>query len=156
MSNDTYEPTILVLACQHRGYAAADLAGSMHLQYPANVRIVRLPCSGKTDTLYLLRAFEEGIDAAFVAGCKKGLCHYLEGNYGAERRVNYVKSLLDELGLGGQRLEMYFFDAADGPKFAQAVQEMTERARQLGPNPLGRGAMPCAPTKMPDTEEGNA
>lgn len=136
MSNDTYEPTILVLACQHRGYAAADLAGSMHLQYPANVRIVRLPCTGKTDTLYLLKAFEDGMDAVLVAGCKKGLCHYLEGNYAAERRVKYVKGLLDELGLDGQRLEMGFFDAADGPKFAQAVQEMNERALACGPNPL--------------------
>jgi F420-non-reducing hydrogenase iron-sulfur subunit len=136
MTDDTFEPTVLVLACQHRGYAAADLAGSMHLEYPANVRIVRIPCSGKTDTLYLLRAFEEGVDAVFVAACKKGLCHYLEGNYSAERRVNYTKQLLDELGLGGDRLAIYFFDAAEGPKFVQAVREMTARARELGPNPL--------------------
>jgi F420-non-reducing hydrogenase iron-sulfur subunit len=139
MTDETFQPKILVLACQHRGYAAADLAGAMHLSYPASVRIVRIPCSGKTDTLHLLKAFEEGMDAVFVAGCKKGMCHYLEGNYNAERRVDYVKSLLDEIGIGGQRLEIYFFDAADGPKFAQAVQEMTQRAFELGPNPLGTG-----------------
>ncbi len=138
MVETSYTPTILALACQHRGYAAADLAGSMHLQYPASVRIIRLPCSGKADVLYLLRAFEEGADAVFIAGCKKGMCHYLEGNYNAERRVKYAKSLLDEIGLGGDRLEMYFMDAADGPRFAQAVREMTERALKLGPNPLGR------------------
>lgn len=139
MSDERFEPKILALACHPRGYAAADLAGSMHLQYPANVRIVRLPCSGKTDILYLLKAFEEGADAVFVAGCKKGMCHYLEGNYNAERRVKYVKKLLDEIGLGGERLEMFFLDAADGPRFAQAVEEMTRRARELGPNPLGNG-----------------
>ena len=136
MTEDTFEPKILALACQHRGYAAADLAGSMHLSYPADVRIVRLPCTGKLDTLYLLRAFEDGIDAVFVAGCKKGMCHYLEGNYNAERRVKYVKKLLDEIGVGGERLEMVFLDAADGPKFVQAVIEMDKRVRELGPNPL--------------------
>ena len=139
MTEDAFEPKILALACQHRGYAAADLAGSMHLSYPANVRIVRLPCTGKTDILYLLRAFEDGIDAVLVVGCKKGMCHYLEGNYNAERRVKYVKKLLDEIGVGGKRLEMVFLDAADGPKFTQAVVEMTKRVRELGPNPL-RGA----------------
>ena len=139
MSDESYAPTILALACQHRGYAAADLAGSMHLQYPASVRVIRLPCSGKADVLYLLRAFEEGADAVFVAGCKKGMCHYLEGNYSAERRVKYAKGLLDEIGLGGERLEMFFVDAADGPLFAQAVREMTERALKLGPNPLRNG-----------------
>ena len=140
MTEETFQPKILVLACQHRGYAAADLAGAMHLSYPSSVRIVRIPCSGKTDALHLLKAFEEGIDAVFVAGCKKGMCHYLEGNYNAERRVDYVKGLLDEIGIGGDRLAIYFFDAADGPKFAQAVQEMTQRAIELGPNPLGSAA----------------
>lgn len=139
MTEDAFEPQILALACQHRGYAAADLAGSMHLSYSANVRIVRLPCTGKTDILYLLRAFEDGVDAVFVAGCKKGMCHYLEGNYNAERRVDYAKTLLDEIGIGGERLEMVFLDAADGPRFVQAVEEMARRARELGPNPL-RGA----------------
>ncbi len=136
MTDEPFQPTILALACHPRGYAAADLAGAMHLQYPASVRIVRLPCSGKTDVLYLLKAFESGLDAVFVVGCKKGMCHYLEGNYNAERRVKYVKGLLDEIGLGGERLEMFFLDAADGPRFAEAVREMTERAKRLGPNPL--------------------
>jgi F420-non-reducing hydrogenase iron-sulfur subunit len=138
MTQESFEPQVLALACQHRGYAAADLAGSMHLQYPANVRIVRLPCTGKTDTLYLLRAFEDGIDAVMVVGCKKGMCHYLEGNYNAERRVLYVKKLLDEIGVGGGRLEMFFVDAADGPRFVQAAETMVQRARDLGPNPLRR------------------
>lgn len=138
MIQDNFEPKILALACQHRGYAAADLAGAMHLEYPANVRIIRLPCTGKTDVLYLLKAFEEGTDAVMVVGCKKGMCHYLEGNYNAERRVQYAKDLLDEVGLGGERLEMFFVDAADGPRFVLAVEEMVQRAHELGPNPLGQ------------------
>lgn len=140
MSEETFEPHILGLACEFRGYPAADVAGAMHLQYPPNVRVVRLPCTGKTDVLYLLKAFENGADAVFVAGCKKGICHYLEGNYAAERRVKYVKGLLDQIGLGGDRLEMFFMTAVDGGKFADAVREMTERARRLGPNPLRQKA----------------
>jgi len=138
MSEAPYEPKILALACHYRGYAAADLAGAWHLQYPSSVRIIRLPCTGKTDVLYLLKAFEEGVDAVLIAGCKKGLCHFLEGNYSAERRVKYVKKLLDEIGLGGDRLEMFFMTATDAPKFAEAVEEMTRRAKALGPNPLNK------------------
>ncbi len=133
-----FEPDIVAFACHYCAFAAADLAGSMRLQYPTNVKIVKIPCTGKLDVLYVLRAFERGADGVFVAGCLEGNCHYLEGNIHARRRVNYVKGILDQVGLGGQRLEMYNMSSAEGPRFAQAAQEMTDRIRSLGPSPVKR------------------
>jgi F420-non-reducing hydrogenase iron-sulfur subunit len=134
-----FEPQVLAFACHFCAYAAADLAGSMRLSYPPNVKVLHLPCTGKLDVIYLLRAFERGADAVFVAGWLKGTCHYLEGNLGAERRVKYARKLLAETGLEPERLEMFFLSSAEGVKFAEIATEMTERARQLGPNPLKNG-----------------
>jgi coenzyme F420-reducing hydrogenase delta subunit len=131
-----FEPTILAFCCHFCSYAAADLAGTMRLQYPSNIRIIRLPCTGKIDILYLLRSFEDGADGVFVAGCEEGSCHFLNGNYRAKKKVRYVKKILDEIGIGGDRLEMYNLSAAMGTKFADIVNEMTERIKTLGPNPL--------------------
>jgi F420-non-reducing hydrogenase iron-sulfur subunit len=131
-----FEPQIVAFACHYCAYAAADLAGSMRLQYPANVKIIKLPCTGRIDALHILRTFEDGADGVFVAGWLEGTCHYLEGNIGAKRRVKYVKGLLDQLGLGGERLEMFNLSSAEGPRFAQIASEMTERIRAMGPNPL--------------------
>jgi len=131
-----FEPRIVAFCCQHCAYTAADLAGSLRLQYPHNVRIVRLLCTGKTDPVFFLRAFESGADGVFVAGCMEGECHFLQGNLRAKKRVNYAKRLLDEVGIGGERLEMYNMSAGEGRKFAAAAREMTERIRNLGPSPL--------------------
>lgn len=95
-----------------------------------------MPCSGTIDHRVLLQAFEDGADGVFVAGCMEGDCHFQKGNYRAKKRVNAVKKLLDEIGLGGDRLEMYNLSAAMGPRFAEIANEMTERIRQLGPSPL--------------------
>jgi F420-non-reducing hydrogenase iron-sulfur subunit len=138
---DGFEPKITAFCCQYCAYAAADLAGSMRLQYAPNVRIVRLLCTGKVDPIFFLKAFEGGADGVFVAGCMPGNCHFLEGNLRAKKRVTYAKKLLDEVGLGGDRLEMYNMSAGEGAKFAAAADEMTERVRKLGPSPLrGSGA----------------
>lgn len=131
-----FEPKIVAFCCQYCAYSAADLAGSMRLQYSPNVRIVRLLCTGKVDVIFLLRAFEEGADGVFVAGCLEGNCHFLEGNIRAKKRVQYVKKLLDEIGIGGDRLEMFNMSAGEGPKFAEAANTMTERIRKLGPSPV--------------------
>jgi coenzyme F420-reducing hydrogenase delta subunit len=131
-----FEPIIVAFCCHYCSYAAADLAGTMRLQYPANVRIIRLPCTGKVDILYLLKAFEDGADGVFVAGCEEGSCHFLNGNYRAKRKVRYTKKILDEIGLGGDRLEMYNLSAAMGTRFAEIVNEMVERIKKLGPNPI--------------------
>jgi coenzyme F420-reducing hydrogenase delta subunit len=131
-----FEPRIAAFCCQYCAYAAADLAGSMRLQYPPNVRVIRLLCTGKTDPLFFLKAFEGGADGVFVAGCLEGNCHFLEGNLRAKQRVRYAQRLLDEVGIGGQRLEMFNMSAGEGARFAAAAREMTERVRQLGPSPL--------------------
>ncbi|MDQ0287469.1 coenzyme F420-reducing hydrogenase delta subunit [Desulfofundulus luciae] len=110
----------------------------MRLQYSPNIRIVEMPCSGTIDHRVLLQAFEDGADGVFVAGCMEGDCHFQKGNYRARKRVNAVKKLLDEIGVGGERLEMYNLSAAMGPRFAEIANEMTERIRRLGPNPLNK------------------
>lgn len=134
--NEQFEPEIVAFCCHYCAYGAADLAGSMRLNYPANVKIVKLPCTGKTDILYLLKAFEDGADGVYVAGCLEGNCHFIDGNIKAKRRVARAKKLLDEIGIGGERLEMFNMSASMGPKFAEVAREMTERIRNLGPNPL--------------------
>jgi F420-non-reducing hydrogenase iron-sulfur subunit len=135
--SEKYEPKILALICTYCTYTAADMAGSMRLQYPSNVRVIKLLCTGKVDVLYLLEAFKAGADVVMVSGCEIGDCHFLEGNLRAKERVAHAKTLLDDLGLGGDRLEMFHIGASDAPKWAETVQLMTRRAHELGPNPLG-------------------
>ena len=128
-----FEPKIIAFCCNFCAFAAADLAGAMRLQYSPNVRIVRLPCTGKVDALHIMKAFEDGIDGVFVAGCLEGQCHYLEGNLRARRRVEYVQRLLEEVGIEGERVGMYTLSSAMGGRFAEIVEEMTERIKGLGP-----------------------
>ncbi len=132
-----YEPRVIAFACTYCAYTAADLAGSLRLSYPANVRIVQLTCSGRIEPIHILRAFEAGADAVFVAGCQPGDCHFLEGNLNGKRWVAHTSSLMAEIGLEPERLA-YFHVAASQPReWIHAVEEMTTRARRLGPNPLG-------------------
>jgi len=130
------DPLILAFCCHYCAYAAADLAGSMRLQYPANVRVLKLPCTGKVEVNYILAAFERGADGVFIAGCLEGGCHYLEGNLRARKRVERTKQILQEIGLEPERLEMYNLSSAEGPRFAQIATEMTERIAALPPSPL--------------------
>ncbi len=130
------EPVILAFCCHYCAYAAADLAGSMRLQYPGSVRVLRLPCTGKIEVNYLLAAFERGADAVFVAGCLEGGCHFQEGNLRARRRVERAKQLMEELGLEPERLDMFNLSSAEGARFAEIVTEMNERVRRLGLSPL--------------------
>lgn len=131
-----FEPEIIVFCCHYCAYGAADLAGISRLQYPPNIKIIKLPCSGKIDTLYLLKAFEAGADGVYVVGCLEGTCHFLNGNIRAKKRVEYTKGLLEKIRLGGGRLEMYNMSASMGAEFARVAREMTERIKELGPNPL--------------------
>ncbi len=136
MSEEGFEPKIVAFCCHYCAYTAADLAGSMRLQYPPNVRVIRLPCTGKVDVLHLLKAFEDGADGVYVAGCMEGDCHFINGNFRAKKRVQYAKKLLDEIGFGGDRLEMFNMSAAMGPRFAAVANEMVERIKKLGPSPI--------------------
>jgi coenzyme F420-reducing hydrogenase delta subunit len=131
-----FSPKIIAFCCYYCAYSAADLAGSMRLQYPPNIRMVELPCSGKIDARVIMEAFEKGADGVYVAGCLEGDCHFLKGNIRARRRVAHVKKLLEEIGIGGNRLEMFNLSGSMGPRFAEIATEMTERIKKLGPSPL--------------------
>ena len=111
----------------------------MRLSYPTNIKIIKLPCTGKIDVLYLLKTFQSGADGVYVAGCMEGDCHYLTGNLRARKRVEYAKKILDEVGVGGERLEMYNMSAAQGPRFVEVANEMNEKIKNLGPSPIKGG-----------------
>jgi coenzyme F420-reducing hydrogenase delta subunit len=108
----------------------------MRLQYPSNVKIIQVPCSGRVDIIHLLRAVEDGADAVFVAGCLVGECHYLTGNLKARKPGNYVKKTLEELGIEPERVEMFNLSSGQGSRFAEIVREMVERVNTLGPSPI--------------------
>jgi F420-non-reducing hydrogenase iron-sulfur subunit len=110
----------------------------MRLQYPPEVEIILMPCSGRVDIIHLLKAFEAGFDAVFVAGCLEGECHYLTGNIRAKKRVNKLKKDLAQMGLEPERLEMFNLSSSEGPRFAAICKEMTDRAYKLGPSPVKR------------------
>src|SRR4030042_942607 len=132
-------PKILAFVCTYCTYTAADMAGSARMQYPATVRIVKYLCTGSIDILHILKACEAGADGVLVSGCEAGSCHFLEGNLRARERIEYAQQLLEETGLGRGRLEMFEIAASDAPKWVAVVQEMTQRVKHLGPNPLRQG-----------------
>lgn len=112
----------------------------MRLQYPTDIRIVRVPCTGKVDVIHLLRAFERGADGVYVVGCLEGDCHFNSGNFRARKRVEQAKEILDTVGVGGERVRMYNLSSSEGPRFAAYAREMDELIRGLGPNPIKKQA----------------
>ena len=134
------QPVILAFCCHYCAYAAADMAGSMRLQYPSDVRVLRFPCTGKIEENHILAAFERGVDGVMVAGCLEGGCHFLEGNLRARKRVERVKQILSEIGIEPERLEMFNLSSAEGPRFAEIVKEISSRIAPLGPSPLNMSA----------------
>ena len=130
------EPIIVAFCCHYCAYAAADLAGTLRIAYPANVRVLRLPCTGKIEVDYLLAAFERGVDGVIVAGCLEGGCHFQEGNLRARRRVERAQQILGEIGIEPERLEMFNLSSAEGTHFAEIVTLMSKRIAELGPSPL--------------------
>ena len=136
MTENTFEPEITAFMCIYCGYMAADTAGSLRISYPTNVKLVRLPCTGKIDPRYILKAFEDGADGVYVVACPVGNCHHVRGNERGLKRVERTKKMLGEIGLDGERLEMFFMSGGQGRAFAEAAEDMTERIREFGPNPL--------------------
>jgi len=136
-----FEPKIIAFCCHYCAYAAADLAGTFRAQYPTNVRIVRVPCSGKVDPLHIMQALESGADGVLVAGCLEGGCHFQEGNLRARRRVERVAKILDEVGIEPQRLKMVNLSSAMGLAFANTITEFTEQVRRMGPSPVKVNAL---------------
>ena len=131
-----FEPVVVAFCCWWCAYGAADLAGMSKMEYPVNIRIVRVPCSGRVDQMHILRAFKEGADGVVVAGCLEGGCHYVDGNIKCKRRVEDLKKKLEAIGLGSERLEMYFMSASMSTKFVECMKEFYERIKRLGPSPL--------------------
>ena len=135
-SRQNFEPEITAFFCVYCGYMAADTAGALQLQYPAGIKFVRLPCTGKTDVRYLLEAFEQGADGVYVIACPIGNCHHVRGNERGLARLKHAKKILDDIGIGVDRLEMFFMSGSQANAFAAAAQTMTDRIQSLGPNPL--------------------
>jgi F420-non-reducing hydrogenase iron-sulfur subunit len=131
-----WKPEILAFCCNFCAYAAADLAGSRRMQYPSNVRVMHVPCTGKIEMEHILSAFEKGIDGVLIAGCLEGGCHFLEGNLRAKKRAEYLREMLDQIGVGRERLRMVNLSAAEAPTFVQRVKEIVKTVEGLGPNPL--------------------
>jgi F420-non-reducing hydrogenase iron-sulfur subunit len=128
-----FEPKILVFACNWCSYAGADLAGTSRLQYAPNVRIVRVMCSGMVNPALILHAFRMGFDGVVVAGCHPGDCHYNVGNYYAKKRIVLLRELLEFVGFESERLKLLWASASEGKKFAEEMNEFTEKIRELGP-----------------------
>jgi F420-non-reducing hydrogenase iron-sulfur subunit len=133
-----FEPKIVGFLCNWCSYAGADLAGTSRIQYPPNMRIIRVMCSGAVDPMYILRALLEGADGVFVGGCHPGDCHYIDGNYKARRRIVLLHNILKTLGLESERVWIRWISASEGQQFADTVKEMTMAIRKLGPNPIAR------------------
>ena len=128
-----FEPKIVAFVCTWCTYAGADLAGTSRLQYPSNVRVVKFPCTGRIDPVFILRAFQKGADGVLVSGCHPGDCHYMAGNFHARRRFAAFRKLLEFIGVDLERLEFSWVSAAEGGKWVEVVTELTERVRAMGP-----------------------
>jgi F420-non-reducing hydrogenase iron-sulfur subunit len=128
-----FEPRILAILCTWCSYAGADLAGVSRMQYPPNVRVVKVPCSARVNPLYILRALQEGWDGVLVSGCHPGDCHYIAGNYAARRRFSVFRDFLDYIGIEPGRVNFSWVSASEGAKFADVVTTVVERIRELGP-----------------------
>ncbi len=133
---DEYEPKILGFLCNWCSYGGADLAGTSRLQYPPNMRVIRVMCTGRIDPAFIVKAFAQGADGVMVSGCHPGDCHYVTGNYKAEKRIDFLSSILEDLGIEKERLLLTWISASEGEKFARTVREFTEKIKGLGPSPI--------------------
>lgn len=133
---DEFEPKILGILCNWCTYAGADLAGVSRAQYPPNVRVVRIMCTGRVDPAFIMEAFSLGADAVLVSGCHIGDCHYIAGNFKARRRVALTRKVLEEMGVDGKRLKMTFVSASEGALWAEVVKNMVADIKKLGPSPV--------------------
>ena len=128
-----FEPKIVAFLCNWCSYAGADLAGVSRLQYPPNPEVIRVPCSGRVNPFYILRAIYEGVDGVWVSGCHPGDCHYQTGNYYARRRFYLIKNLLEFAGIDRERLNFSWVSASEAGKFAETAKKVTERVKKAGP-----------------------
>jgi F420-non-reducing hydrogenase iron-sulfur subunit len=133
MTDQTWQPKIVAFLCNWCSYAGADLAGVSRMQYPPSIRVVRVPCSGRINPLFLVAALQNGADGVLVSGCHPGDCHYLSGNLVARRKFAVVKNLLEYVGIEPGRVQFSWVSASEGGRFASLVAQVTEDVRKLGP-----------------------
>ena len=137
---EEFEPKIVGFLCNWCAYAGADLAGVSRMQYPPNIRIVRVMCSGRVDPSFILEALKDGADGVLVAGCHlPSDCHYISGNFKALRRIKLLKKVLEQFGIEPERVRLEWISASEGDKFATVVKDMVERIQKIGPNPFKGG-----------------
>jgi F420-non-reducing hydrogenase iron-sulfur subunit len=130
---EEFEPNIVAFLCNWCSYAGADLAGTSRLQYPSNVKIIRVMCSGRVNPMFILNAFLEGMDGVVIGGCHPGECHYETGNYFARRRITVLKKILEYVGIDPRRVQMAWISASEGEKFANVMKHATDVIQKLGP-----------------------
>ncbi|MFC1899851.1 hydrogenase iron-sulfur subunit [Chloroflexota bacterium] len=137
MNNEsTWEPKLLGFLCRWCSYAGADLAGTSRKKYPANIRIIKVPCSGRVDPIFVVKALRLGYDGVLVSGCHPGDCHYQTGNYRTRRRMAVTRKLLGHIGVDSRRLQVSWVSASEGEKFGKVVTELTNNIKKIGPNKL--------------------
>jgi coenzyme F420-reducing hydrogenase delta subunit len=131
--NVEYQPKVIGFLCNWCSYAGADVAGTSRMDYPHNIRIIRVPCSGRVDPLFVLKCFQRGADGVLISGCHPGDCHYTDGNYHARRRFALLREFLDYLGINKERLRVEWVSASEGQRFADLVSDFTTELANLGP-----------------------
>ena len=136
MADENWKPKIIAIICNWCSYAGADLAGGARIQYPPDIRAVRVMCTGRIDPLFILKAFQDGADGVLVSGCHFGDCHYLECNFKAAKRMFLLKSVLKNIGLDDKRLRMTFVSASEGAKWGTVMEDVVKTINELGPSPL--------------------
>ncbi len=130
---EEFEPNIIGFLCNWCSYAGADLAGTSRIQYPTNIRIIRVMCSGRIEPVFILESLKKGADGVLISGCHFGECHYKSGNYKANRRIKLLKKYLKEMGVNPNRVRFEFVSASEGHRFAEVVREFVEELKKIGP-----------------------
>ena len=130
---EEFEPNIIGFLCNWCSYAGADLAGTSRIQYPTNIKIIRVMCSGRIEPVFILESLKKGADGVLISGCHFGECHYKSGNYKANRRIKLLKKYLKEMGVDPNRVRFEFVSASEGHKFAEVVREFVEELKKIGP-----------------------
>jgi len=136
MAEEEWNPKIIAILCNWCSYAGADLAGGARIQYPPDIRSIRVMCTGRVDPLFIMRAFQDGADGVLVSGCHFGDCHYIEGNFKCAKRMFMIKNILKNIGIDDRRLRMTFVSASEGAKWGMVMNDVVKTVRDLGPCPL--------------------
>lgn len=136
--NSQRQPRVVGFLCKWCSYAGADLTGTSRKKYPANLTILKVPCSGRIDPLFIMKGLHMGFDGVLVSGCHPGDCHYQTGNYRARRRIALIKKFLEYMGVPEERVQASWVSASEGAKFAQVVVDVVENVKVVGPNSLFR------------------